>query len=216
MSARFRIGQGEVVVVATVQGLVAERDRVLALLEAERPDVVALGLSAEAVSTLLRYEPQPDVDLFEDLPDHDYVYSIKLREHGDVELPPPDQLAAARWAQERGVTLYGVDLAEEAYETLFTKSVSTFGFLRYGRIQRRLARKPPHAPDARAFALAWDKKIRKVKGIRIVEAARERHMAEQAARLARDTPGKVVLVLDVAREAGVLQALASAGSPTGS
>ena len=213
---RFRVPPGEVVVVSTVQGLVSERDRVLAALEAERPDVVALGLSAEAVSTLLRYEPDPEVDLFEKLPDHDYVYSLKLQEYGAVELPPPDQLAAARGAQEHATTLFGIDLAEEAYETLFTKTVSPFGFLRYGRIQRRLAARPPRAADARAFCLAWDAKIRKVKGIRLVEAARERHMAEQAARLARETPGKVVLVVDAAREAGVLQALASSSSATGS
>lgn len=209
MLPRVRSGDGEVVVLASVHGLVAERERVLRVLDAESPQVVAVGLSAESVATLLRYEPQPDEDPFEDVPDHDFVYSVKLGEFGDVSLPPPDLLAAVRWARERGVACFGVDLGEEAYEELFTKSVSTWGLLRYGRIQRRLARKPPRAPDARAFSLAWDARIRNVKGIAKVESERERVMAASAARLARERGARVVLVIDAPREQGVLQALAS-------
>lgn len=206
---RFKFGEGEVVLLATVQGLVAERDRVLGALERERPGVVALGLSPESVSSLLRYEPVPEIDPFEGLPDHDFVYSVKLKEFGVVDLPPPDALAAARWARDSGTTLFGVDLPEEAYETLFTKSVSTFGFLRYGRIQRKLAKRPPKAPDARSFALAWDKAIRRVKGIAVVEAERERHMADATAALARERKAKVLLVVDVAREAGTAERLSA-------
>lgn len=214
MLPRVRFGEGEVVVLASVHGLVAERERVLASLEAEAPAVVAVGLSAESVAALLRYEPQPDEDPFEDIPDHDLMYSVKLAEFGEVALPPPDLLAAVRWSKERGVTCYGVDFAEEAYEELFTKSVSAWGFLRYGRIQKRLARKPPQAEDARTFSLAWDARIRKVKGIARVEAERERHMAALAERLARDAGGRVLLLVDVPREPGVLQALASKATGT--
>lgn len=203
MVERFRFGDGEVVLVSTVQGLVAERERVVALLDEEKPAAVALGLSPEAVSTLLRYEKDPEVDPFEELPDHDLVYSLKLREFGDVDLPPPDAVAAIEWAQAHGVSAYGVDMPEEAYEDLFTKQVSAFGFLRYGRIQRSLAKRPPSAPDARSFSLLWDAKIRKVKGIARVEAAREEFMADAAAELARRLAAKVVLIADAPREAGI-------------
>lgn len=209
---RFSFGEGEVVLLSTVHGLVAERERVVGALHTERPDVLALGQSAESVASLLHYEPSPEVDPYDDLMDHDLVYAAQLEAFGEVRLPPADLVAAARWAQDAGIPVFGVDLAEEAYSTLFTKSVSTFGFLRYGNIQRRLSRRPPRAADARALSLVWDAKFRKVKGIRVVEAAREAHMAEHAARLARETPGKVMLVVDAPREEGIAKLLASAAS----
>ncbi|HVM44616.1 MAG TPA: hypothetical protein VM582_01675 [Candidatus Thermoplasmatota archaeon] len=208
--ARFRIGEGEVLLLATVQGLVSERDRAYAALKVERPDVVAIAQSPESVATLLRYEPAEDEDLFEDLPDHDYVYSLRLREFGDVSLPAPDLLAAVRWAQDEGVPVFGVDMPEEAYEDLFTKEVSTWGFLRYGRIQRRLAKRPPKAKDPLSFTLAWDATIRKVKGIARVEAERERVIARNAAALAREKGAKVLLIVEAARQAGVGQHLKDA------
>ena len=201
---------GEILVLATVQGLVAERARVRAAFARVKPKAVALGVSPEMAAVLLRYERQEDEDPFEDLPDHDFVYSLKLREFGDVDLPPPDLVEAARLAEEGGVKVYGVDMPEEAYEDAFTSTVSTLGFLRYGRIQRRLAKRPPKANSAREFALKWDAAIRKVKGIRLVEAARERHMAQQARALAASVGGPVLLVVDLARAPGVLAALREA------
>jgi hypothetical protein len=210
MTARYRIGEGEVVLHASVQGLASEAERVRAALDEEKPAVVALGLSAEAVASLLRYQPDPEIDPFEELPDHDLVYSVKLGEFGEVDLPPPDLVAALAWAKEHGATCYGVDLSEEAYEDLFTKSVSAFGFLRYGRIQRKLAKKPPKAATAREFSLAWDARIRREKGIARVEAAREEMMARAAAKLARDRQAKVLLLVDAPQEAGVSKHLAHA------
>lgn len=203
MLQRWRVGEGEVVLLSTVQGLASEADVVARVLDAERPKALAIGVSAEALASMLRYEPDPEADPLDDLPDHDLVYSLKLGEFGDVKLPPPDLDAALDWAQAAGVPYYGVDLPEEAYESAFTREVSVWGFLRYGRIQRRLARKPPRAPDARAFSLAWDARIRKVKGIARVESLREEAIAGGAARLATELAAKVVLLVDVPREAGV-------------
>lgn len=214
MLPRWRFGEGEVVLLATLQGLVAERDRVRAALREEAPAIVAIGLSPESVASLLRFERDPEHDPFDDLPDHDFVYSRVLATFGDVDLPPPDLLEAARHAKAEGARLLGVDLSEEAYETMFTKEVSVWGFLRYGRIQRRLAKRPPRAADARAFSLAWDARIRKVKGIARIEAARERHMAQAVAALAREERAKVVLLVDAPREAGVAGQLAAASTPS--
>ncbi len=207
MSQRFLVEGGEVVLVSTVQGLVSERDRVVEVLAKEDPAAVAFGLSPESVAELLRYRPEPDFDPFEELPDHDYIYSVKLAEYGDIDLPAPDLMGALAWARENERRFFGVDLTEEAYEDLFTRTVSTFGLLRYGRIQRNLAKRPPKAPDARAFAIAWDSRIRKVRGLRLVEAARERHMASQVARVVAEVAGRVVLIVDAPREAGTAAAI---------
>ena len=202
---------GEIVLLATVSGLVSERDRVRAAAVRTAPRAIAIGVSPESAAALARYERPADHDPFDDLPDHDFVYSQVLKKFGQVDLPPPDLHEAARVAAERGVSLYGVDMTEEAYETAFTTEVSTLGFLRYGRIQRRLAKRPPKATTAEAFSLAWDAKIRKVGGIARVEARRERHMAAQARALAQKMEGPILLVLDVPRARGVLASLQAPG-----
>jgi hypothetical protein len=207
---RFPVEGGEVVVLPTVQGLVAERDAVRRAFTLEAPAAIALGVSPEAAASLLRFERAPDMDdPFEDLPDHDYVYSVVLREFGEVDLPPPDLLEAARIGKAAGLPVYGVDLPDEAYEEAFTREVSVWGFLRYGRIQRRLARKPPRAPDARAFSLAWDAAIRRVKGIARLERMREERIAAGARALAAQVGGRVLLVVDHPRAEGVQRALAA-------
>lgn len=209
---RFPVEGGEVVLVATVQGLLAEREKVRRAFEQHPPAAVALGVSPESAAALLRFERDPEHDPIEDLPDHDYVYSVVLRRFGDVELPPPDLVEAARLGKEAGLPVYGVDLPEEAYEDAFTREVNVWGFLRYGRIQKKLARRPPDKPDAAAFCLAWDAAIRRVKGIARVEALREARIGQASRALAGQVAGPVLLVVDLARAAGVRHALTQADS----
>ena len=207
MLRRFPAPPGEVVLLSTVQGLASEALRVREAWHDARPAALALGLSPESVAALLRYAPVEGEDLFEELSDAEYVFAAKLGEYGPVALPPPDVLEATRLAAEAGVPVHGVDLTEEQYEEAFTTEVSAWGLLRYGRLQRKLARRPPRAPDARAFSLAWDAGIRRVKGIARVEARREKAIAERAAALAAQVAGPVLLLVDAPREAGVARGL---------
>jgi len=117
-----------------------------------------------------------------------------------------------RIAKATGVPLYGVDMSQEAYEEAFTEEVGVLALLRYGRIQRKLARKPPPAATPREFSLAWDASVRRVKGVARVEARRERAIAEGARALNERTEGVVLLVVDAPREAGVRAALQAPAS----
>lgn len=203
---RVHVEGGEVAVLATVQGLVSEAARVREAFADVRPRAVALGISPESAAALLRWEPVEGHDPFDDLPDAELAYSLRLQAFGEVDLPPPDLVAAARLAREAGLPVHGADMPEERYEELYAAEVSAWSLLRYGRAQRKLARKPPKADAARAFALAWDARLRKIKGLDRVERAREAHIAQASAALARQAGGPLLLVLDVAREAGVLAA----------
>lgn len=208
---RLRDASSELHVLGTVQGLTSEADRVRAAFATTSFSAVALGLPPEGAAALLQFEGAPDISLAADMADHDLVYSMALGQFGAVALPPPDLLLAAREARERGLSVYGVDLAEEAYDETFTKTVSVWGFLKLGRVQRRLAKRPPKAKGAREFSLAWDAAMRKVKGLAQMEALRERTIAQNAAALARREGGSVLLVVELPREAGVLAALAELG-----
>lgn len=211
MTIRLSSPEGDILLLGTVQGLVAEADRVRAAFARHSRAVVALGLSPEGVQSLVEFEGDPHISLAEEMSDHDVIYSLALSEYGQVALPPPDLLLAAREATAKGWPLEGVDMGEDEYETLFTKRVSVWGFLKMGRIQRRLAKRPPKAPDARAFTLAWDAKLRKVKGIAEVEALRERRMAENAKALLLRERLPLILVVELPREAGVRAALVDLG-----
>jgi len=191
-----------VVVLGTVPGLVSEAARVREAFERVRPRAVALGVSPEQAAALLRYQPVADVDPFDDLPDAELAFAARLQSFGEVSLPPPDLVEAARLAKEAGLPVHGADLPEEKYEDLFTSEVGAWSLLRYGRAQRKLAKRPPEAPDARAFALAWDARVRRIGAFGRIEAAREAHIADAARALAKQA-SPLLLVVEAAREAGI-------------
>lgn len=205
--ASFRVEGGTVHLLGTVHGLVAEAARVREAFSQVQPAAVALGVSPEAASALMRYQKSAEHDPFEDLPDAEVAYSLRLAAFGEVDLPSPDLVEAIALARAAGVPAHGVDLTEEAYVETYTSEVGAWSLLRYGRIQRALARRPPKAADPRAFSLAWDAAIRRIKGIARVEAAREERIASGACSLAAGVGGPVLLVVDAPREEGVARAL---------
>src|SRR5688572_28662979 len=103
-------GGGEVVLLGTVHGLVAEAARVREAFAKVQPRAVALGVSPEAVAALLRYEKSEEHDPFEDLPDAEVAYSVHLAAFGEVDLPSPDFAEAIALARAADVPVHGVDL----------------------------------------------------------------------------------------------------------
>ena len=205
---------GDIIIVATVNGLVAEVARVREAFEKHAPAAVALGVSPEGLAALLRFEGHaPDEDPFDDLPDAELAYAAHLGKFGEIDIPPPDVLEAARAARSAGLPIFGVDLTQEAYEEAFTQEVGVFALLRYGRIQRKLARKPPKAATAREFCIAWDARVGRVPGVARVETRRERAIANGVRALAQQANGTVLLFVDAAREAGVQAALRQLDGP---
>ncbi|HLE96870.1 MAG TPA: hypothetical protein VI997_05815, partial [Candidatus Thermoplasmatota archaeon] len=144
-------------------------------------------------------EPSETIDPYES-------YAIGLSRFGEIGLPPPDLLAALQLAREAGVEPVAIDLDESQYADIFAASVGPFALFRYGRRVRRMAKRPPPGDTPRAFALAWDRKIRALRGFDAVERTRERHMA---VRLETVSAGARVLlaIVDVARADGVVAEL---------
>ncbi|HVL47998.1 MAG TPA: hypothetical protein VM889_05535 [Candidatus Thermoplasmatota archaeon] len=190
------------VVLGCVHGLANEARVLLAALEREPPDVLLLALSVESLAALERGSSEVDPD---SLADAEAAYAVALERFGEVALPPPDLVAALAWAKEKGVPVEAVDLTEEEYEDTFTSEVGTWSLLRYGRLVRRMVKRPPEASTPEAFARAWDRSLRRIKGLAAVEAARESAIAERSLKHAERR--RAVLVLDVARFDGVVAAL---------
>lgn len=206
---RIPLGTGVVHLLGTVSGLVSEAPRVTAFLDAVRPHVVALGVSPDEVEALRHFRPDPEADDGVEDAEYDPGYAQALLQYGEISLPPPDLLAAVEWAELAGARLEGLDMAQAAYDAAFARHVGTWDFLRYGSRTRRLGRRPPQAATAREFITTWDRELRKLRGISVVETLRERHMAESLARLA--SGGAVVAAIVAAsREEGIQGALPQA------
>jgi hypothetical protein len=187
----------------TVPGLRAEGARVGARFEAVRPAAVGLGVGPEDLAGLqafvggATFEPSGS--------EADEVYEHYLRQYGEVELPPPDYVAAVQLAGKAGVPVVALDLAEVAYVQRFTEEVSGWAMLRYSRRVHRLARSPPPAEDALGFHLWWDEQVRRLGGFEALERAREQAMASRL-RSEAWPAGDVLVVVEAARLAGVLAA----------
>lgn len=215
MSEHARATRERIHLVATVQGLASERAVVREAFEVVRPAALAIGLSPEAVALLARYQPDPEQDPFDGLTADELVFSDRLSRFGEVDLPAPDLLEAIALANAAGAPVYGVDLTEEAYDELYTTTVNAWQFLRFGHLQRGLAKRPPDEPDARSFSLAWDARRRRNKAVAKVEAKREEHIARAAWALSASAGGPVLLVVDLPREAGVAAWLDRLAAPAG-
>lgn len=217
LPVRVSVGRGEVHLIPTVPGLESEGPRVAALLASLQPTLVALDVSEAEVAGLKHFlaasgeasgEEEEEEQEGEDVEEAEYDpgFARALLEYGPIALPPPDYLAAIAWAEGAGVPVTPVDVPQETYDAAFARLVGTWEFFRYGRRVRKLGKRPPQAATAHEFVVAWDRELRRMKGIARVEAWREKHVAERLAALARDG-ARVAAVVSAPREEGALEAL---------
>lgn len=206
------VGASRVHVLAVVHGLLSEADAVEDAFRAAAPDAVALGVApAELEGLDAHAQGSAEETDEEETLDPAEAYALGLSRYGDIGLPPPDLLAAVALARERGVEPVAVDLDGSQYDEVFAANVGPFALFRYGRLLRKMGKRPPEAPDAVAFARAWDARIRRLRGFGAVEKARERQIASRVEDLA-SRHRAVLLVVDVARADGVVAALRGEGT----
>lgn len=203
-----RVGRAVVHVLGTAHGLVSEVGRVEEAFARLRPDAVGIGVAPAELDALAAHAAgqAPEEDDVAETIDPSESYAVGLSRFGEIGLPPPDLLAALGLAREAGVEPVALDLDESQYSDVFAANVGPFALFRYGRRVRRMAKRPPAAGSPREFALAWDRKIRALRGFDAVERTRERHMA---VRLETVSAGAAVVlaVVDVARADGVVDEL---------
>ncbi len=128
-----------------------------------------------------------------------------LERFGDVRLPSPDLEAAFRWATAQGVAVTALDLDDEAHAEVFVRSNRMWDVFRNQRLQPKLLRAEfKDAEDAGSLVRAFDAMQTKIPSLRVVEEARESHMAR---RLQAEASGPTVAIVPLARFDGVLSAL---------
>lgn len=138
--------------------------------------------------------------------DTDMTFSRKLAAFGEVELPPPSFIEAVRAADRRGVPVEAVDLTELEYTDIFCDHVTYWQLVKHSRLVRKM-RKRLRARGPEELYLEWDRRVRAIPGINVVEGERERAMAARLSELL-DRHERVLAVIDLPRVDGVLSRLA--------
>jgi len=185
----------------TVKGLESERGPVREAILLSRPEVVALPVSAEGLRGLRAIWKGKEPEFF--LSHYEEIYAVKLARFGKICIPPPSFTEAYSVAAGEGIPVRAIDLDEEQFSDAFVQSISTSNLIYHSLRWRWLKRKRFNQPNAREFAVAWDRAINSLKGFRNLENRREEHMARELARLCA-RHARVLAIVELERMEGIL------------
>jgi hypothetical protein len=205
---------GDYLVIGAVRGLVADVPPVIARLEGFAPRAVGVGLSFDEMTGLNDHFVNRSFEPLVPLTPHESAEVHGLNRHGEVRVPHPAYVGVLEWAADHSLPVEALEPSDERYATLFTEHIGYFELVRRTPRERRLARSPPESPDADAYAIAWDTTLSDGRGSRAFLRAREEAVAAGARRLAARA-GRVALVVDRERFAGVVAALTDEGAAAG-
>ena len=191
-----------VVLLPVVRGLVSERLRVRAATEDVRPVAVGVSISPEELEAL-RHHGTGSVD--PSGPEEE-VYVAGLSAFGAVEKPPPCFTEALVVAEERRLPVHAIDMDEGTFSDAYLHAVSGLDFIRSGIQASRIHGWKVRAETPEAFVLAWDARVNRARGYRVLQQQREAHMAGRIIELSR-TGGPLLVLVELERIRGVRERL---------
>lgn len=187
----------------TVPGFAPDGERVEQAFAAFLPDCVALGVPREDLAVLEQLataDPKPELPM----PDEATQRLLELLAgFGPTAIPSPDLERATALARAGGTPVAALDIDDAEHATLYTKHVKFRHVVQSNSIKRRLLKDGVAGADAYALAEAWDAAWTRPKGLREVEDARERHMADRLRDLTA-VHRRILAVVPAPRLAGIV------------
>jgi hypothetical protein len=202
-------GAPDLLVVGVVRGLVEEVPKAIARVEAFRPTVIGLGLTPEEAGSLQEHFVGAATEPVVPLATTETTEARTLVRYGEVAVPHPTYLAFLEWGKARGIEVVGIDADEDVQAEMFVANIGYVELVRRTVGERAVGRRPPDAPDADAFALAWDAKAHPGRGSAKYATARETAVATNVAGLRKDR-GRVAVIVDRERAERVAQLIGTA------
>ena len=203
---------GSVTVLGPVRGLVSEATSVRSRLEANRPAALGIAISTDEMDGVREYFVGAPTEPVVPLAPTEAAEIRGLARYGEVSVPNPSVLTALRWADAASVPVSALDPDDDQYATWFAGSIGYFELVRRTLRERRLGKRPPEAPTADAFALAWSDTIDHGSGSRRLRARRDEAVVEGVAKLRARYPS-VGVVVDRERFDGVVELLGGESFP---
>jgi len=194
ISARLP-GGGEVWLLGAVRGLAAELAPLSDALATHPPAAVGLGTSPEELKSLVEYFVLAPAEPVVSLTTAERSEVRGLVRFGEVRVPNPAFVQVLRWAHERGIQVEGLDPSEDRTAAMFTDHIGYVELVRRTVRERRVSRSPPAPATADQYALEWDRTVAGGRGSREFAAARDRHLVQDARRLAAAL-GRLTVVVD--------------------
>ncbi len=193
----------ELVILGAVKGLVSEGREIKKRLVEERPDIAGVSMSPAELVGLREYiaQGEPVVELFA----HEIAYLELLMDFGEVRAPSPSYTVPVKVTAELGIPLVPLDMDDDAFADVYTKHVSTRGFISHAMREKKAGKKTFRVKDAEDFVIQWDASINANKGLRMVEKEREKYMGKKLASIAKK--GSVMAIVDVERMDGIITSM---------
>ncbi len=198
-----------ILLAGAVRGLVSEGERIVALIEKEKPGVLAMSVSREGLEVMGRSAKHKPGEATAMNPEEE-VYITGLSEYGEVMKPPPCFSMAQKHAVKSKIPLEALDMDDEHYTAAFCKYVSTLDMMRQGNSGRQLKRHPFTAETPEEFIMEWDGLVNRHRGYRDLENAREEWLAKGIDRLA-ERHERVLAIVELERLSGVEKRLKAMG-----
>ncbi len=199
-----RLGETLVSILPVVRGLPSEADAVTRAFASSAPEMLALSVSPEELTTLRTYQGgnlEPGT-----IEEEAYVAGLSAWE--EPVMPPPCFTQAIADAEARHIPAEAVDMGEVAYTDAYTACVTTLELLQQGRMEGRLLKMRFRVATPREFVLAWDAEINRTPGFARLQKEREAFMASRLRELAAQGR-RILAVIEAERARGVLAALRS-------
>lgn len=182
-----------------VRGLKQEADRVLRAVDEVKPDILALSISQAEIEAMRDYITSPyEVEMSR----YEKLYAELLSKFGDVYLPPPCYLAGLEVAEKNSIKLLGIDMDDETHTAAYCALIKGYELLVHSMRLKFLRMKSFRADNPWDFAIQWDKKVNNLRGFRLLEREREKHMAQELRKLLL-TGERIMAILDVERAEGI-------------
>ena len=199
----LRIGDCDLDIIPIVKGLVSETEKVKEALSKKDYETAGVSWGIEEIEAVRRRDEITGENETNDL---DVVYLYKLKTFGLVDMPDPAFTYVVDEFSKKGVSIIPLDMSDEEFAEAYCNEVSTFDFLKEGKIVSKAMKREFDNTSPEAFIMEWDALINEVKGYRKMNRVKEEFIANQIKDVAKYRKNALILV-DYERFQGIMDIL---------
>ena len=199
----LKIGECDLDIIPIIKGLISEKEKVVDALSKKEYETAGVCWGIEEIEAVRRRDEITGDNETNDL---DVVYLYKLKTFGDVDMPDPAFTYAVDEFSKKNVSVIPLDMSDDEFAEAYCREVSTFDFLKEGKIVSKAMKREFDSSSPEAFIMEWDALINEVKGYRKMNKVKEEFIARQIQDIAKYRRNVLILV-DYERFDGIMKIL---------
>jgi hypothetical protein len=192
---------GVVQLLGAVRGLVTEGTRIAEMIKEIRPEKVGLSISPESLKALNLYIDAGRGEVGPESVEEE-IYILELEKFGKVLKPPPCFTEALKQCNSLDIQVVALDMDDVHFTDAYCSHVSGLELIMQGRKSRKLEKRAFESSTPEDFVLEWDSVVNGSKGFRALEREREKVIAGNIAKTAKNTTN-MLAVVELERVGGV-------------